>query len=37
MYLSVMWNLVKVFECYVEENICMTPIYKLESLTNIKP
>jgi hypothetical protein len=31
-----MWNLVQVFECYVEENICTTSIYKLESLTNIK-
>jgi len=31
-----MWNLVQVFECYVEENICTTPIYKLGSLTNTK-
>jgi hypothetical protein len=36
MYLNVMWNLVQVFECYVEENICTTPIYKPRSLTNTK-
>jgi hypothetical protein len=37
MYLNVMWNLIQVFECYVEENICRTPIYKPRSLTNTKP
>jgi hypothetical protein len=36
MYLNVMWNLGQVFECYVEENICTTPIYKPRSLTNTK-
>ncbi len=35
--MSVMWNLVQVFECCVENNICTTPIYKLGSLTYIKP
>jgi hypothetical protein len=32
-----MWNLVQVFECYVEEIICTTPIYKPGSLTYTKP
>jgi hypothetical protein len=37
MYLHVMWILGQVFECYVKENICTTPICKLGSLTNTKP
>jgi len=36
MCLNVMWNLVQVFECYVEKNICTTPIYKRRFLTNTK-
>jgi hypothetical protein len=30
------WNLIQVFECNVKENICTSPIYKPESLTNTK-
>jgi hypothetical protein len=37
MYLNVTSNLVQIFECYVEENICTTPIYKCKFLTSIKP